>query len=47
MSTEPPLFDLHRRPERRDAARNRELLLDAAHRLVDRDGRSRDYYDGS
>jgi AcrR family transcriptional regulator len=38
VSTEPPLFDLHRRPERRDAARNRELLLDAAHRLVDRDG---------
>ena len=38
MSTEPPLFDLRTRPERRDAARNRELLLDAAHRLVDRDG---------
>ncbi|GAB3878410.1 TetR/AcrR family transcriptional regulator [Terrabacter terrigena] len=42
MSTEPSvertLFDLHARPERRDAARNRELLLDAAHRLVDRDG---------
>ena len=45
MSTEPSVerttFDLHahpERPERRDAARNRELLLDAAHRLVDRDG---------
>ena len=34
----PVLFDPHARPERRDAARNRELLLDAAHRLVDRDG---------
>lgn len=38
MSSEPPLFDLRTRPERRDAARNRGLLLDAAHRLVDRDG---------
>jgi AcrR family transcriptional regulator len=35
VSTERRLFDLHARPERRDAARNRELLLDAAHRLVD------------
>ena len=34
----PVLFDPNARPERRDAARNRELLLDAAHRLVDRDG---------
>ncbi|NUO92248.1 MAG: TetR/AcrR family transcriptional regulator [Dermatophilaceae bacterium] len=50
MSTEPSverqLFDLrvhteperHEPHERRDAARNRGLLLDAAHRLVDRDG---------
>jgi AcrR family transcriptional regulator len=38
VSAEPPLFDLRTRPERRDAARNRELLLDAAHRLVDRHG---------
>jgi AcrR family transcriptional regulator len=38
VSTEPPLFDLRARPERRDAARNRELLLDAAHLLVERDG---------
>jgi AcrR family transcriptional regulator len=38
VSTERRLFDLHARPERRDAARNRELLLDAAHRLVERCG---------
>lgn len=38
MSTERRLFDLHARPERRDAARNRELLLDAAHRLVEQCG---------
>jgi len=35
MSRERTLVDLNARPERRDAARNRELLLDAAHRLVD------------
>ncbi|MFC7598259.1 TetR/AcrR family transcriptional regulator [Terrabacter sp. GCM10028922] len=38
MSTERELFDLHARPERRDAARNRELLLEAAHRLVEHRG---------
>jgi AcrR family transcriptional regulator len=38
MSTERPLLDPHARPERRDAARNRELLLDAAHRLVEHCG---------
>ena len=35
MSHEPMLVDLSRRPERRDAARNRELLLEAAQRLVE------------
>jgi AcrR family transcriptional regulator len=34
MSREPLRVELTARPERRDAARNRELLLDAAHRLV-------------
>ena len=38
MSSERMVFDLHARPERRDAARNRELLLDAAHRLVEHCG---------
>ena len=38
MSTEPMLVDLSRRPERRDAARNRELLLEAAQRLVEHCG---------
>jgi AcrR family transcriptional regulator len=32
------LVDLNRRPERRDAARNRELLLEAAQRLVEHCG---------
>ena len=38
MSHEPRLVDLRTRPERADAARNRELLLEAALRLVERDG---------
>ena len=38
MSPEPMLVDLSRRPERRDAARNRELLLEAAQRLVEHCG---------
>jgi AcrR family transcriptional regulator len=38
MSKETRLVDLSPRPERRDAARNRELLLDAAQRLVDHCG---------
>jgi AcrR family transcriptional regulator len=37
-SVERTLFDPQARPERRDAARNRELLLETAHRLVDRHG---------
>ncbi len=35
MSHEPMLVGLSRRSERRDAARNRELLLEAAQRLVE------------
>jgi AcrR family transcriptional regulator len=37
-SVERRLLDLRGRPERRDAARNRELLLEAAHHLVERHG---------
>ena len=38
MSRDRRLIDLSTRPERADAARNRELLLDAAHRLVEHCG---------